>query len=432
MSRKSILYILGVILVSGALFLTLDYVRGPEFGIEDKDPFVRADAVKELSDQVLLAKVALNDKDSSVRGTAVEKLNDQALLVGIALKDDSGSVRMSAVRNLTDQTLLARIAETDRDANVRLNGVLKLTDQTLLAKIAIKDPKNVVRYAAIEKLTDQALLAEVALELRESILYMEVIRRLTDQTLLAKVAIEGFFKDPIFKLTDQSLLVKVALQARRQSVRDASIKELKDETLLTGIALNGKAPDIRLSAVKRLLDIASPENNIDVAPGILQFVAALLSVPKNHRPRLTDIIFPAIDRVCQSDVINENLGKITDMQMKWTSLSKKYGVHPLDDIISSEVKGEEVRCSIKFEKLSSIVEKTWSTIWPETIEEDYTFIGIEIGENDMFTGLQTYLPDDISRPWLAKIAVEDNDKSIRRNAKQILKEFEKKKRSEKE
>jgi len=60
--------------------------------------------------------------------------------------------RMNAVYRLTDQSLLAQIALNDPDWNVRSAAVWLLTDQSLLAQIAKSDGDPNVRQAARVKL----------------------------------------------------------------------------------------------------------------------------------------------------------------------------------------------------------------------------------------------------------------------------------------
>jgi len=57
-----------------------------------------------------------------------------------------------AVLNLTNQSVLAKIAVEDKSPDVRVNAVLKLTSHPLLAKIAAQDESPRVRDAAREML----------------------------------------------------------------------------------------------------------------------------------------------------------------------------------------------------------------------------------------------------------------------------------------
>jgi hypothetical protein len=56
---------------------------------------------------------------------------------------------------LTDQTVLARIAIQDPDWLVRLAAVNNLTDQAVLAKVAAEDIEARVRRVARQKITSK-------------------------------------------------------------------------------------------------------------------------------------------------------------------------------------------------------------------------------------------------------------------------------------
>ena len=79
-----------------------------------------------------------------------------------SLSSSSPETRLRAVREVvTDQAVLARVAVEDQDEAVRILAVANLTDQGLLAQIAMDDWPRIGRVA-VEKLTDQGLLAQVA------------------------------------------------------------------------------------------------------------------------------------------------------------------------------------------------------------------------------------------------------------------------------
>ena len=147
----------------------------------------------------LIGKCANGDEKACRKlETVVRKLTDQALLAKIAVESRDADVRRAAVRKLTDQALLAKIAVEDTDhPDVRITAIEKLTDHALLAKIAIKDEDSSVRSAAIEKLTDQALLADLAVEDTDLDVRSTAVSKLTDQALLAKIAVEA--EDPVIR-----------------------------------------------------------------------------------------------------------------------------------------------------------------------------------------------------------------------------------------
>jgi hypothetical protein len=109
----------------------------------------------------LIDKCAQGDWDACRKlDAAVGKLTDQAVLAKIAVQDKVRDVRLAAVKKLTDQAVLAKFALEELDIGRAAVG--KLTDQALLAKIAVEGKYDEAREAAVEKLTDQALLAKIA------------------------------------------------------------------------------------------------------------------------------------------------------------------------------------------------------------------------------------------------------------------------------
>lgn len=101
-------------------------------------------------------------------------------------------VRAEAVRALDDQVLLAGIAVEDPSDDVRLEAVRKLQDQRRLAEVVVRERTHWVLAAALDRLTDQALLLELARRTAPGPRCLEVIGRLRDlavaQGLLMEIA----------------------------------------------------------------------------------------------------------------------------------------------------------------------------------------------------------------------------------------------------
>jgi len=156
-----------------------DYNR--EFGLT---------SIKYINDQDVLYNIAIND--SRVRDVAAEKLTDQALLAKVALNGKFSDVRMIAAENLIDQTLAqkvyADIAKNGANSYVRKAAIEKLTDQDELADIAKNDTDRYVRNGAVAKLTDQDVLAYVAKNDTDRDVRNGAVAKLTDQDVLAYVA----------------------------------------------------------------------------------------------------------------------------------------------------------------------------------------------------------------------------------------------------
>jgi hypothetical protein len=124
--------------------------------------------VHALTDQKVLADLAMHDPAPGVRFVAATRLDDQALAqrvyAEVVQSDGWGRWHWAAqaAGRLTDQTLLAKIATTDPELRIRSRAIMRLTDQTLLARIATTDADPMCRRIAAVELTDRALLERIA------------------------------------------------------------------------------------------------------------------------------------------------------------------------------------------------------------------------------------------------------------------------------
>lgn len=121
---------------------------------------VRLIAVHRLDDPGLLLRVALA-KDSTIAARAASRLTDPDGLARIVAESESDRVRAAATRNLDDQALLTRLALEDGDERVRLAAVRRLHDADALRRVALADRSNAESYTAIARLADEEVLTEV-------------------------------------------------------------------------------------------------------------------------------------------------------------------------------------------------------------------------------------------------------------------------------
>jgi hypothetical protein len=68
----------------------------------------------------------------------------------------------NAVKKLTDQTLIARVALEAKIGYAGETAAKKLTDQTLIARVALEAPSRTARLVAVQRLTDDGVLRQVA------------------------------------------------------------------------------------------------------------------------------------------------------------------------------------------------------------------------------------------------------------------------------
>ncbi|MBU1568855.1 MAG: hypothetical protein KJ630_24925 [Proteobacteria bacterium] len=80
---------------------------------------VRKDAVAQITDQEMIAKIACEAKNSGIRLVAVQKLNVQPLLGSIAVAERHWKVRLAAVEKLDALEVLDTVVAKDRVEAVR-------------------------------------------------------------------------------------------------------------------------------------------------------------------------------------------------------------------------------------------------------------------------------------------------------------------------
>ena len=228
--------------------------RIAKVALEAEDTLVRRDAVSALTGQSILAKIATQEKEVVIRNAALERLTDQSLLVKIATEDSDVLVRAAAVRTLTDQSLLLQFVAKGQDARVRRAAVRVLTDQSLVERIAEGDKDASVRATAVEKLTDQSMVARIAKEDPDPTVRVAALGSLSDQLLLSKIAAED--KDfevrhaAMGRATNQPLLAKLAEEAPDSGVRNAAVVKLIDLGFLA--RLKDEDENVRMAAKKLL------------------------------------------------------------------------------------------------------------------------------------------------------------------------------------
>ncbi len=242
------------------------------------------DAIGGLTDQALLAKIAIENKNLSIRWAAVKKLTDQELLAKIAIEDKESIIRKAAVEQLSDQTLLAKIAFEDWD--VLRAAVEQPTDQSLRSQIFFDDLD--ISEAAFKKMTDQTLLAKIAVEGKNPRFREDAIKKLTDQALLAEIAVEdkdpSFREDAVRRLTDQDELAKIAVESKDPIIRSIAIASIdQSKTALKRLAdLSNGIPPFNTGKSIARIKLAIQERSIQNRfPGVV-FAARISSTYRSY------------------------------------------------------------------------------------------------------------------------------------------------------
>ena len=267
--------------------------------LDSDDPYLRAKAVKKLTDQTVLAKVAMEDEHDWVRRTAVEKLTDPLLLARIAVEDEDYLVRGTAVgnQNLTDQSLLAEIAGKDSHPETCYKAINKVFDSSLLDTCKHRQYGNIRRFAQLRLILRDPVIVKHTGRIEAYIIYtstsesytfdivnstsiygerLEVyIENMTDRSVIlrehlitdfpkvtrSRQRISAYFDfDRILgellencNVTDSGL-ADIAINAKGRAVPRAAVEKLTDQPLLRKIAVEHEDDGVRRTAVKKLTD----------------------------------------------------------------------------------------------------------------------------------------------------------------------------------
>ena len=230
-------------------------------------------AAKETN-QTKLIEIANFAPIREVREAAVKRVADQSAIEAFAKKTSDFSVCCAAIERLSNQIMLADIAIHSKEALLRQAAVnnMNLSDQSTLSWVAKNDETNQVCYDAIQRLTDIFELEAVA-DSRESVRHwvekrqQELINSITSQSELAYIAklnVDSVIRfAAIRKLTDQSVLAELAKTDRRDNVRILATERITDQSVLTELAEQDSSYSVRAIAVEKIADRAVLQHILD-------------------------------------------------------------------------------------------------------------------------------------------------------------------------
>jgi hypothetical protein len=186
-----------------------------KIAFESPDETFRQRAVSELTDQQTLAEIAMQDSSEIVRKAAFDGITDQSFLLKIE-QGGGSEARLEAVKRMTDQSLIAKVALGDQDAELRKAAVARLANQPQLVKIAISDADPSVRDAARDSLKDKSPLEKLAIEDGDARVRAAAVDELTNHALLARIATD----DRDAGVREEAELTLAELQTATLSVSD--------------------------------------------------------------------------------------------------------------------------------------------------------------------------------------------------------------------
>lgn len=219
---------------------------------------MRTGIVKRLTEQPLLARVALEEKHQELQAAAAIKLTDQALLKKVVLLSKSAHIRSIVANQLEDQDTLRHIAIHDEEEGPRYGAVRQLNSQKALAEVASSEPRNYgkINILAVKKLKEQPYIAYAALHAKHGGVRLLAIDKLTDQKTLAHILLNAASNEARFyaanKTSDQEVLSKAALAENSEKTRRAIVKNLTNQQILAKIVLEEKLDSVRMASLQNL------------------------------------------------------------------------------------------------------------------------------------------------------------------------------------
>lgn len=247
----------------------------------ERDPkeTVRAEAAKRLTDQEYLFHMLFSDPSDDVRIAASIALTDDDLCFRTAMSHPIPAVCVNAMKQIGDQQLLARILTESEDRELRRETALAITDpavakelvqgmpsdhedfptprvflisaiddQDMLTELALNDPDYKARRAAAARVTAPEVLMRIIRDETEydvvraaaagQIRDQETLRDLAD-TYYHKLAPYDIGEEALKHIEDQAYLKSVAEDyCLMHCLREAAATHVTDQEILFDWAMN--------------------------------------------------------------------------------------------------------------------------------------------------------------------------------------------------
>jgi HEAT repeat protein len=294
---------------------------------------VRDELLQKLTDQTLLATVAMETPDSELAEASKEKLTDPAGIVRV----EALALRLKQIEGLTDEAELAAVVTLDKNRNLRAAALRRLTRQEVVAQVATSDPDAFMRAAAVARLADETLVMKVAKGDRDPSVRLVAIARVSDPVALARAATED--REPsvrraaVGRLGDNAVLARIALGDMDPKVRlaavEAMVKAAAGQAALHEVLVREKEQEVRLAALggidgqKDLFEIATTDRDPGVrgaATARLDGQADLARVATQDKE--TEVRLAAVERLVDQAVLGKIAASDEDDQVRQSAIKK--------------------------------------------------------------------------------------------------------------
>jgi len=213
---------------------------------------VQEAAIKKLTDQAALYRVACTAKELTNRILAVGRMTDQPLLAKLASEQPAAAIRLAAISRIIDDDFLLQRSRVDISDSVRMAAVEAIKNEKYLARVAIENDSRAQRKAADRRVSEPALRRQINLADQHLRTELAAIEHQTNQESLAQSALQGKFDvirlEAAKRLNQQAILGKVASESKDREVCKIVFAKLTDQNVLRGVAANAGDNAMRTAA----------------------------------------------------------------------------------------------------------------------------------------------------------------------------------------
>ncbi len=223
--------------------ITLDEDLKRDLAVHDKSSFVRAEAIRHITDQEFLYQSALNDPSPEVRGAAI---NSPDRIKEIALRETNGDLQYHLLYDIRDPDVIAHYAKSAVLLKTREKAVKLLEDQALLYKIFIKAERlgddeekyewQSLACAAFNRITDMEILRSIARNKKLSGIFRQwAAVEIDDAALYDKLIMDDCEAVAVFastKIKSQDKLMQAVYAHSSPRVRFEAMCGLEEQRLI--------------------------------------------------------------------------------------------------------------------------------------------------------------------------------------------------------
>lgn len=209
-------------------------------------------ALAKVKEPSLVDDIAISTSDSGVRYNAIKRITNQVTLAEIAKQYYYGE-GMAALSKVTDQTLLADIAMNARDRDVYQKAIETISNETTLVKI-VKHREGKFNsknwHKILTNINDQSLLTNLVedgeidafarVTAAEKLIDRNLAEAVCYNLLLTKEETWPYHSAVLKQITNQALLAEIANRANNLRVRNSALNMVTDMNLLVDIATTSR------------------------------------------------------------------------------------------------------------------------------------------------------------------------------------------------